>query len=134
MSQLSSICNGIDMSATTDALRADTRYINTIDNVFPAITPAGIAAAEILKTLTGKITTTTRQDPSRNRVAHHPCTRSDRWGSRRLARSRDPHRLRRRKIAPSHVNRVYSRVERAGAGAPHGIRFRWCRAEGRGGC
>lgn len=47
------------MSTTTDELRADTMYSNTIDAAYPAITPSGMAAAEILETLTAKITAAT---------------------------------------------------------------------------
>lgn len=47
------------MSTTTDELRADTMYSNTIDAAYPAITPSGLAAAEILETLTAKITAAT---------------------------------------------------------------------------
>ena len=47
------------MSTTTDELRTDTMYSNTIDTAYPAITPSGMAAAEILETLTAKITAAT---------------------------------------------------------------------------
>jgi hypothetical protein len=50
------------MSTTTDAPRADMMYNNAIGNSYPAIATSGMAAAEILETLTGK-----RSQPPRAR-------------------------------------------------------------------
>ena len=85
------------MSTTTDELRADTMYSNTIDAAYPAITPSGMAAPEILETLTAKITAATSAVGMQAEIGWltfaHEVTRSR---SRRPARRRDPPRLRRR--------------------------------------
>ena len=112
------------MSTTTDEMRADTMYSNTIDTAYPAITPSGMAAAEILETLTAKITAATSTTGMQAEIgwltlAHEVSAREAvallAVATRRAYEAGQ--------IAPSRVNRVYGRVERAAA--LHGIRFRW---------
>ncbi|RAL30959.1 hypothetical protein [Rhodococcus sp. AQ5-07] len=112
------------MSTTTDELRADTMYSNTIDTAYPAITPSGMAAAEILETLTAKITAATSAVGMQAEIGWlilaHEVTAREAVALLAVATRRASDAGR---IAPSRVDRVYGRVERAAT--PYGIRFRW---------